>query len=271
MKDMENHGFIKVASSSPTLRVANPYYNVREIEKLIFEAESKNAAIIVFPELCITGYSCGDLFLQEQLLIKTQDALNYLLNQTKDLNILSVVGLPIPMDDKLYNCAAVLHRGKILGIVPKTFLPNYKEYDEKRWFVSGCEISRDLSEIIFADHRVYFGHLLFRNDQYNITLGIEIAEDLWSIIPPSSYLALYGANIIANPSAGNDLAGKAQYRKKLVEQQSARCICGYIYTEAGVYESTTDMVFGGHCIIAENGVILKENERFQRKNSIIYS
>ncbi|NLZ52428.1 MAG: NAD(+) synthase, partial [Thermoanaerobacteraceae bacterium] len=183
----------------------------------------------------------------------------------------AIVGLPFSVSDKLYNCAAVLHRGKLLGIVPKIFLPDYKGLDEKRWFVSGSEICNDLYEIKFIDHTVPFGKLLFRNDQYDITMGVEIAEDLCSIIPPSSYLALRGANIIANPSASSESVGKAQYRKKLVEQQSARCNCGYIYAEAGVFESTTDMVFGGHCLIAENGVILKESERFQRKSSIIYS
>ncbi|MCR4431526.1 MAG: NAD(+) synthase [Tepidanaerobacteraceae bacterium] len=268
---MENFGFIRVASASPRLKVANTDYNIAEIEKLMREAAEKNACIIVFPELCITGYTCNDLFLQRRLLEKAKSALIELAHKTQDLDVLALVGLPLSIEGRLYNCAAAVQRGQILGIVPKMFLPNYKEFYEKRWFTSGYKISKTVSEILFNDRAVPFGNLLFRNEKYDITLGAEICEDLWAIVPPSSYLALSGANIIANLSASNELVAKAEYRRKLVEQQSARCISGYIYSGAGVHESTTDLVFGGHCLIAENGIILEESERFNRVSVIIYS
>jgi NAD+ synthase (glutamine-hydrolysing) len=268
---MENFGFIKVASASPKLKVANTDYNIYEIEKMMREADEKGAAIIVFPELCITAYTCNDLFLQRKLLEKAKSALFELLDKTKDLDILAVVGLPLSIDGRLYNCAAAIQRGRILGVVPKMFLPNYKEFYEKRWFTSGHEISKVVSEIKLYGRPVPFGHLIFRNEEYDITLGIEICEDLWAVIPPSSYLALSGANVIANLSASNELVAKAEYRRKLVEQQSARCISGYIYAGANVYESTTDLVFGSHCLIAENGIILAESKRFSRKNTVIFA
>ncbi|HHW03751.1 MAG TPA: NAD(+) synthase [Thermoanaerobacterales bacterium] len=268
---MENYGFIKVASASPKLKVANTDYNINEIEQMMRRADEMGAAIIVFPELCITAYTCGDLFLQRKLLEKAESALFELLDKTEDLDILAAVGLPISIDGRLFNCAAAIQRGSILGIVPKMFLPNYKEFYEKRWFTSGHEISKAVSEIKLKGHTIPFGHLLFRNSKYDITLGIEICEDLWAVIPPSSYLALSGANIIANLSASNELVAKAEYRRKLVEQQSARCISGYIYAGANVHESTTDLVFGSHCLIAENGIILAESQRFGRDNTIIYA
>lgn len=268
---MKNYGFIKVASASPKLKVANTDYNISEIEKMMQKADKKGAAIIVFPELCITAYTCNDLFLQRKLLEKAESALFELLDKTKDLDILAVVGLPLSIDSRLYNCAAAIQRGRILGVVPKMFLPNYKEFYEKRWFTSGHEISKVVSEIKLYGRPVPFGHLIFRNEEYDITLGIEICEDLWAIIPPSSYLALSGANIIANLSASNELVAKAEYRRKLVEQQSARCISGYIYAGANLHESTTDLVFGSHCLIAENGIILAESKRFCREDPIIYA
>jgi len=268
---VESFGFIKVASASPVLKVANTDYNICEIEKLMWEADARGARIIAFPELCITGYTCNDLFLQKQLLERAKGALFELSSKTKDLDILAVVSLPLLIDQRLYDCAAVIQRGQILGIVPKIFLPNYKEFYEKRWFTSGYEISREASEIRLWSRTIPFGNLLFKNEEYDITLGIEICEDLWATIPPSSYLALSGANIIVNPSASNELVAKAEYRRKLIEQQSARCISGYIYAGAGIYESSTDLVFSGHCLIAENGIILEESKRFNRGNTIIYS
>jgi NH(3)-dependent NAD(+) synthetase (EC 6.3.1.5) len=268
---VESFGFIKVASASPVLKVANTDYNICEIEKLMWEADARGARIIAFPELCITGYTCNDLFLQKQLLERAKGALFELSSKTKDLDILAVVSLPLLIDQRLYDCAAVIQRGQILGIVPKIFLPNYKEFYEKRWFTSGYEISREASEIRLWGRTIPFGNLLFKNEEYDITLGIEICEDLWATIPPSSYLALSGANIIVNPSASNELVAKAEYRRKLIEQQSARCISGYIYAGAGIYESSTDLVFSGHCLIAENGIILEESKRFNRGNTIIYS
>lgn len=268
---MENFGFIRVASASPKLKVANTDYNTSEIEKMVREADHKGAAIIIFPELCITAYSCNDLFLQRKLQEKANSALFELASATRDLDIMAVVGFPLSIDGRLYNCAAAVQRGRILGIVPKMFLPNYKEFYEKRWFTSGHEISRAVSEIKLRDKAVPFGNLLFRNEKHDITFGIEICEDLWAVVPPSSYLTLSGANIIANLSASNELVAKAEYRRKLVEQQSARCISGYIYAGANVYESTTDLAFGSHCLIAENGIILAESDRFNRGNTLIYA
>jgi len=268
---MQNFGFIKVAAASPKLKVANVEYNVKRIKHLIREAHKKGAYFLVFPELSITGYSCGDLFLQKNLLNEAEKALLLLIEQTKELDIISVVGLPLFIEGRLYNCAAVLSGGRLIGLVPKMFLANRSEYYEKRWFTSGHEICKTVKEIDFNGCKVPFGHLLFIDKKNEVKLGIEICEDLWSVIPPSSFMALNGANILANLSASNELVGKSDYRRKLVEQQSARCISAYVYAGAGVHESTTDMVFGGHSIIAENGTILKESQIFSRDDQIIYS
>jgi len=269
--DMKNYGFLKTAAASPRLKVANPAYNVAEILKLVTEAEKNNAAIIVFPELSITGYTCGDLFHQQFLLDSALAALETLKTQTKNIEILCLVGIPVRISDRLYNCAAVLKQGKILGIVPKMYLPNYKEYYEKRWFSSGYEISRKLDEVEFLGEKVPFGNLVFRSDKPRFSLGIEICEDLWVPIPPSSYLTIAGAEVIANLSASNELVAKTEYRRQLIAQQSARCVCAYLYSSAGVHESTTDVVFGGDCLICENGAIIAASKRFSRENEIVYS
>jgi len=266
---MQNYGFIKVAAASPKLKVANVAYNTNRIERIIHKMYKSNVNILVFPELSITGYTCGDLFMQQNLLSATIKALFTLTSVTKHIEMLTIVGLPVLVDNRLYNCAAVLSKGRLLGIVPKMFLPNKNEFYEKRWFTSGFEICKTISEITIDEHKVPFGHLLFSDQKSKIKLGIEICEDLWSVIPPSSYMALNGANIIANLSASNEIVGKSDYRRKLVEQQSARCIVGYIYSGSGVHESTTDLVFGGHSIIAENGVILNESQRFTRDDQIL--
>jgi len=263
-------GFYRVSSAIPLVRIADIRYNTEQIIKNIKEADSNSTALVVFPELCITGYTCGDLFFQSTLLENAQKALTEILNKTKHLNIISTVGLPITYHNSVYNCAAVLHKGNILGIVPKTNLPNYKEFYEKRWFTQYSDFFSH-ETINFCDQTVPFGpNIIFEFNQ-EFKLGIEICEDLWGIIPPSSFHALLGATVIANLSASNELVGKSEYRRDLIKNQSARCMCGYIYSSAGVGESSSDVLYGGHSIIAENGALINENSRFQRENYIYYS
>ncbi|MFZ7104171.1 MAG: NAD(+) synthase [Peptococcaceae bacterium] len=264
-------GFVKVAAASPKLKVANPQYNIGEIEKLIREAVKNEAALMVFPELSITGYTCADLFHQQKLLSQALCSLEELVDKTKDTEILVLVGLPLIIDAVLYNCTVAFQQGKLLAVVPKMFIPNYKEFYEKRWFTSGSAIAGRKKTIKLLAEDVPFGHVLLTSSQLGFTLGIEVCEDLWAPIPPSSYQVLTGANIIANLSASNELVAKSEYRRQLITQQSARALCGYVYASAGVYESTTDMVFGGECLIAENGNVLKASPRFVRDNVIIYS
>ena len=268
---MTTHGFVKIAAVSPRLRVADPVFNAGETERLIKAADAAGAAVAVFPELGLTGYTCGDLFGQQLLLDKTIECLGLLLENTWDTDILAIVGMPLAVEQKLYNCAVVIQHGQALGVVPKLYPANYKEFYENRWFTSGHCISQNMTEVEVLGKPVPFGELLFNSRQFKYCLGIEICEDLWTVVPPSSYMALNGANMIANLSASNDLVSKADYRRQLVAQQSARCISGYIYASAGVYESTTDLVFGGDCLIAENGSILKASRRFNRDSSVIYS
>ncbi len=266
---MDNYGYIKVAAASPKLKVANPDFNAEQIRLLMRTAEAGNCAAVVFPELSLTGYTCGDLFQQRFLLQRALHALERLLEETKDAQVLAVVGMPLVAADKLYNCAVAVQRGKILGVVPKRYLPNCKEYYEKRWFASGEEDGTNNSGIKLFRNTVPFGNLLFHSNSPEFSLGVEVCEDLWAPIPRSSYLAINGANVIANLSADNELAAKSEYRRQLVAQQSAGCLCGYIYASAGVHESTTDMVFSGDCLIAENGNILKSSVPFSRENGLI--
>ncbi|KNZ71035.1 NAD+ synthetase [Thermincola ferriacetica] len=268
---MPNYGFVRVGAATPKLRVADPAYNISEILKIVKEADEKNVAVLVFPELSITGYTCADLFGQKLLLEKAVEFLGELLQQTETLDVLTIVGLPLMVEHKLFNCGVAVHRGRILGAVPKIHLPNYKEFYEKRWFTSGHVLGQSVSEINLLGQYVPCGRIMIKAEKPSFLLGMEICEDLWAVIPPSSYLALNGADIIANLSAGNELVSKADYRRQLILQQSARCMCGYIYASAGVYESTTDLVFGGHNMIAENGILLKESERFKRDSSLILS
>ena len=262
-------GFYRVAAAVPTVRVAAIEENVAEIIHLYEEAVANECALVVFPELCITGYTCADLFLQEQLLQGALTGLQDLCAATVGKQTLMLVGLPIRHHTHLYDCAAVLQDGAILGIVPKSYLPNYNEFYEKRWFSPGMEVADD--EVLINECPVPFGtDLLFRYDQY-FTLGIEICEDLWNVVPPSCYQALAGATVLANLSASNELVAKADYRRSLVRDQSGRCVAGYVYSSAGVGESTTDVVFGGHAMIAENSAMLAESERFLREGHIIYA
>ena len=263
-------GFYRVSSAVPVVRVADVKHNTKEIIKCILEADSKSSALVVFPELSITGYTCGDLFNQSILLDSAKDALYNIAQHTKKLNIVSAVGLPVLHNSSIYNCAAVIHKGEILGIAPKTNLPNYREFYEKRWFTP-CTDLFSYETIEFFGKQIPFGPNIIFELTKEFKLGIEICEDLWGVIPPSSYHVLAGATIIANLSASNELAGKSEYRRELIKNQSAKCICGYIYSSAGVGESTSDVLYGGHAITAENGSLIHDNNRFQKESYISYS
>ena len=258
------HGFIKVAAATPDIRVADVDYNKGQIIKQMDEAAEAGAKIIVFPELCITGYTCSDLFLQESLLDGAGKALLTLTEATRDKNMVVLAGLPLTVNGVLYNVAAVLHDGDILGFVPKSYLPTYSEFYEGRHYHSGADIETD---VLFNGRTYPFGtRLLFRCRQMPaFTLGIEICEDLWVAQPPSISHALAGATVIANLSASDETTGKDIYRRSLVSGQSARLVCGYIYADAGEGESSTDLVFGAHNLICENGSILAESERFSNQ------
>lgn len=269
---MYNYGFLKVASACPKTEVANIKYNTEEIKNLIIEADKNDAALIVFPELSLTSYTCADLFGQELLVKNAEYYLNILLNCTQKADIIAIIGMPLAINQALFNCSVIIQKGKILGIVPKTFIPNYKEFYEKRWFTSGNTILNKFDNVTLCNQIVPFGNLIFKCANINnFSFGVEICEDIWSPIPPSSLLSINGATIIANLSASNEIVSKAPYRHNLIANQSARCICGYIYSSCGVHESTTDLVFSGECIIAENGALLKTSERFNRSSNIIYS
>ncbi|MDR0748798.1 MAG: NAD(+) synthase [Tannerellaceae bacterium] len=263
-----NYGFIKVAAAVPHVSVADCYYNIERIEGLMREASGKDVQAMVFPELCITAYTCLDLFGRQTLLKAAGEALLKLVNNTADLSVFTVVGLPLIVGNRLINAAVAFQGGSILGVVPKTYLPNYKEYQEQRWFTSSLELHE---KAISIGGRLYplAARLLFEDG--DVAIGIEICEDLWAPVPPSSLLAMAGAHIILNPSASNELTGKHRYRRSLISQQSARCIAGYVYAMAGYGESSTDLVFAGGGIIAENGYILQESERFTMEEQLAVS
>lgn len=256
------HGYVKAAALSPKIRVADPKYNAELIIKQAQEAAAQGARVMVFPELCITGYSCGDLFLQEQLLYEARNQLFIIADQTAQIDGVICVGLPLEYMGKLYNAAAVLHRGNILGIVPKTFLPNYAEFYEARHFTRG--MGRTVPVTLRPGVTVPMGtkQLFVCESMPQLVIAVEICEDVWSPNPPSIGHALAGADLILNLSASDEATGKDTYRRELVAGQSARLVCGYIYASASDGESTQDVVYSGHSIIAENGVVLKESERF---------
>ena len=262
------HGFIKVAAATPDIRVADVDYNKGQIIKQMDEAAEAGAKIIVFPELCITGYTCSDLFLQDILLNSAKKALVEIAEHTKNLDALVFVGVPIAVGGELYNVAAALNHGNILGFTTKSFLPNYGEFYEMRQFRPG---PKKAEKILFGEKEIPFGpQLLFvENQMANLIVSAEICEDVWSPVPPSIEAAREGATVIVNCSASDETIGKASYREALISGQSARLISGYIYANAGEGESTTDLVFGGHNLIAENGTILAEAKRFS--NGIIYT
>lgn len=252
-------GFIKVAAGTPKIRVADCRYNAEQIFTMMREADKQGVKVLCLPELCLTGYTCGDLFLQDTLLCGAEEGLQTILEATRNLDMVTVLGLPVrcKWDNKLYNCAAVIQSGEILGLVPKTYLPNYGEFYEQRWFASGAgvETSVDLcGETVDMDAAGLFAC----ETVPNLVLGVEICEDLWATEPPSARLARGGATVILNLSASNELVGKSGYRRNLVVGQSGRLVCGYVYADAGEGESTTDLVFTGHNMIAENGVLLAE-------------
>ena len=252
-------GFIKVAAGTPKIRVADCRYNAEQIFTMMREADKQGVKVLCLPELCLTGYTCGDLFLQDTLLCGAEEGLQTILEATRNLDMVTVLGLPVrcKWDNKLYNCAAVIRSGEILGLVPKTYLPNYGEFYEQRWFASGAgvETSVDLcGETVDMDAAGLFAC----EKVPNLVLGVEICEDLWATEPPSARLARGGATVILNLSASNELVGKSGYRRNLVVGQSGRLVCGYVYADAGEGESTTDLVFTGHNMIAENGALVAE-------------
>lgn len=264
------YGFVKVAAATPKIRVADCEFNANQIIAQINEAEKNGASLVVFPELCVTGYTCSDLFLQSALLNAAKDAVKKIVFETAELDIISIVGTPIALRQSLFNCAVVIYKGKILGIVPKINIPNYSEFYEARHFTSGKDFDEGLFEFNGFDN-VYFGsNLIFACRQMpDFSFAVEICEDLWTPESPSVELALSGANIICNLSCSDDVIGKAQYRRNLVKMQSGKLICGYVYSDSGFGESTTDMVFSGQNIISENASILAESKRFT--TGIIYA
>ena len=255
------YGFVNVAAAVPVVKVADVDYNVQQVEGLIAQAEGRKVEVIVFPELCITGYSCQDLFKEQLLLDRAEQGILMLLDFTRKLDVISIVGVPVIINGLLYNCAVILQGGTILGIVPKTYLPNYAEFYEKRWFASAQDLNP--TDIYFAGTSIHVSaepQVFVTSD--GMKFGVEICEDVWAPIPPSNNLAVAGADIIFNLSASNELIGKHQYLKSLLAQQSARTVSGYVYASSGFGESTQDVVYGGNAMIFENGKLLVEGSRF---------
>ena len=282
-------GFYRFACVSPVLKVADTAYNTEEIIRSAKIAASNGAAFVVFPELCITGYTCSDLFHQELLLQNSTQALLKIAEALKDSDAVIAVGLPLRIFGRLYNCAAFVQHGKVIAVTPKIHLPNQREFYEKRHFSSGRDLlcgTRDVSAGKFAGAVTCFiegaGEVPITNfitvkgcascnSGSEVRIGVELCEDLWTPAPPSGKLALAGANVIVNLSASDALVGKRDYRRNLVMNQSARCMAAYVYASAGVHESTTDMVFSGHLMIAENGSMLTESKPFSRETEIVYA
>lgn len=263
-----NYGFVKVAAAVPRVKIADCKYNAGQLESLIAIADGKGVQIITFPEMCITAYTCGDLFGQQLLLEEAEMGLMQILNNTRQLDIISILGMPIAVNSTVINAAVVIQKGKILGVVPKTYLPNYKEFYEQRWFTSALQVVEDnvrlCGQIVPMETNLLF-------ETSDTTFGIEICEDLWSTIPPSSTLALQGAEILFNLSADNEGIGKHSYLRSLISQQSARCIAGYVFSSCGFGESTTDVVFAGNGLIYENGSELAHNKRFSLEEQLVIS
>ncbi len=260
------YGFVKVASAIPSMKVADCTYNIRQIEGLVAQAEGEGVEIICFPELCVTGYTCQDLFAQQLLLDDAENAILQLLNFTRKLDIIVIVGFPLPTQNSLLNAALVIQHGKILGAQTKTYLPNSREFYEKRWFATSDD---DFTTNIHLCGQ-YFpvgNNILFSTSTF--TFGIEICEDVWAPIPPSSYLTMDGADLIFNLSASNEIIGKHEYLVNLLKQQSARCICGYVYSSAGFGESTQDVVYGGNALLFENGQLIAQSQRFSFKEQLV--
>ena len=260
-------GFIRVAAAIPHVRVADCHYNTEQIESFMAKAEGIGVDVLCFPELGITGYTCQDLFQQQLLIDEAEASLLRLLELSRSLKVTAIVGLPVAFEGVLLNCAAVIGGGKVHGLVPKTYIPNYKEFYEKRWF-SAAPIVEEGATYCFCGQNVPIGaRLVFNNGIF--TFAVEICEDLWTPIPPSSELTLAGAEVIFNLSASNELVGKSEYLRGLVMGQSARCVSGYVYAGSGFGESTQDLVFGGRAYIAENGHLLQEAQRFSLESQLV--
>lgn len=257
-----NSGLVRVAAAVPQVAVGNLKINKERIAAMIHEAQEKDVSIVAFPELCITSYTLGDLFRQRNILEQGSEVLGELLVETRDTDVLCIVGLPVHFSDKLYNAAVVFQSGIILGVVPKAYIPNYGEYYEQRWFASGLDVTGQ--SVSLAEQTVPFGtDILFECEQIKeLVLGVELCEDLWVPFPPHAYQAMAGATLFVNISASNELAGKSEYRQEMIKQQSSRYVCGFVYVSAGPGESTTDTVFGGHAVMAENGNLLSSSKRF---------
>jgi NAD+ synthase (glutamine-hydrolysing) len=263
-------GFLRVGAACPPVALADPERNADRTVEFARRAVADGVQVLVLPELGLTGYTCGDLFFSLSTLVGgAERALARVRRETAELPAVIVVGLPVLLGGRLFNVAAVLQRGRLLGVVPKTFLPGYKEYYEERWFAAARDAPAD--EIRLAGERVPFGpNLLFEiPEEPGVTIAVEVCEDLWAPSPPSSRHAVAGATVVLNPSASNELVGKAEYRRELVRHQSGRAVCAYAYAGTGVHESTTDVVFGGHLMVAEHGVMLAEGERFRREGGLV--
>jgi NAD+ synthase (glutamine-hydrolysing) len=261
---------VRVAAAAPRLRVADPAQNARHVLDVVEQARSRGVQVLAFPELGLAGYTSGDLFFNLRTLVGgCERALAQILDATRDHAITLVLGLPVHADGQLFNAAAVVQAGAVRGVVPKTFIPGYKEFYEERWFSSSRDALSD--EVVLCGQRVPFGvDLLFDvTGEPGVTLAAEICEDLWVPVPPSSYHAVAGATLLVNLSASNDVVGKADYRRKLVEAQSGRTLAAYVYAGCGVHESTTDVVFGGHLMVAEMGTLLVEGRRFRRDDALV--
>lgn len=259
-------GIMRVAASVPKLRLCNVAENAAAMAEQLHEAADRKASLVAFPELSLTGYTCGDLFFQKSLLQATEAGLQQMLEACPE-GVTAVVGAPVQADGVLYNCAVVLTKGKLLGVVPKLFLPNYNEFYEKRWFASGFQLQAE--HVMLCGQQVPMGRELLFESADGVRFGVELCEDLWTALPPSTFLSLHGAELIVNLSASNELIAKREYRQELVRQQSARCLCAYLYVSAGVGESTSDLVFSGHSMVAQCGSMVKENADYLAENYVL--
>jgi NAD+ synthase (glutamine-hydrolysing) len=270
--NLYNHDFARVAVAMPAVRVADPVFNAEQTIALMREAAERKAVLVLFPELGLSAYSCEDLFHQRALLDACEGALRAILDASASLPLVAVVGAPLRVDNLLYNCAVVLNRGRILGVVPKTYLPNYREFYEARQFTPAEATIRNAIDLCGQPEIPFGSQLLFQLEQQPLlTFHVEICEDLWVPIPPSSYAALAGATVLLNLSASNITIGKADYRRHLVADQSARCLAAYLYSAAGPGESTTDLAWDGHALICENGTLLAESRRFSYQPQVVCS
>ncbi len=268
---MKEYGFIRVGAIVPKLYLANPFENAKEIIKMLIKADQDDINIVTTPELALTGYTCGDLFLNDGLLTSAETALKLILSETKNLDLISIIGMPLRFNNQLINAAVVISKGKILGAIPKTYIPNYGEFYEKRWFKSSKDLKETKTTLLNQEITIS-PNILFRDkDMKEITFAVEICEDLWAVTPPSNNHCLYGATIIFNLSSSNEIIGKNEYRHKLVGMQSAKTISSYVYCSSGLMESSSDLVFSGAAMIYENGTELSHNELYNLESTLIYS